>query len=796
MNNPRRFVRLAAAAAVLAALLSSAALAQDSSGNSMLSGAYRFRYVATVATNTTGTVVETTAAEGVLTFDGNGNYTISTGSQWVDNTVNSGAFQTIPQGSTGTYAINAAGIGVINNPNPNPNLSGLVMNGTFSQGVFTASTTESTQDQLGNTVPAVNDLLVAVAVGPVPTNSAFASPFWIGTLDFAQGTDSDVKNAMFQISPDGKGGLGSLTITGQANSNSASCGSGAACVLTQTVTGATYNFGSDGNAQFSLPAPKGVATPLVLVSGKRNVYVSADGNFLLGWTTNGFDIMFGVKALPSGVAGADSLNTGLFYLGGLGDQPTVAGMQGCGPFSFWGSQNGDGAENEWVHQRIYWGCASFGDSNGYPLPYDYNTWNEIAMNPDGSALDYPLTVQLTAESNYAYGDVTGNCVASLPNATCGFVAISSTSGVMGLTIGIHAPNLSGSGVYLSQVGVVNGASFSPPTASIAPGEFLTLFGSFGSGIPATGVTAPAGPFPTALNNVQVTINGIQAPIYFVSPNQINVVAPFELANATSGQASIQVDNNGVPSNTISAYLLVDASPGVFSYGPQGNGASDGIGFAIAEHGEGPNVNTLITPDSPALPGETIVLGLGGVGTVTPSIANGAVPLSTTLNYSDDFNNGNLLVFFHDFTNNVFFQQATVKFAGLYPQYPGEYQMNVIVPAGVGPSPDQVFIDVITPFADVTQVSVPVGAAPTSSTTVSSARAGAERAAGPMAREAMVPLPPQLAGKLAQRFGRLPAARKLAQKTQAPRKLSPVQRAPGRLAPSKLVAPHSSLPAAP
>ncbi len=755
MKSSIRFFRIAAPAAVFAALLSPAVFAQDSSGNSMLTGAFRFRYVATVATNESGVVIETTAAEGVLTFDGNGNYTIATDSGWIDNTQNSGKGQLIPQGSsTGQYAINAAGIGLITNPNPNPNLPGLPMYGTFSQGVFTASTTEESQDEYGDTIPAVNDLLVAVAVGPIPTNSTFTSPYWIGALDFAEGTDSDVKNALFEISPDGKGDLGSLSIQGQANSNTASCGNGPACLLMQNVTGATYNFASDGNAQFSIPAPQGVATPQVLVSGSRTVYVSVDGNFLLGWTANGYDIMFGVKALPSGVAGADALNTGLFYLSGIGDQPVYAGMEACGPFSFWGSQNGDGAENEWVHQRLYWACANSPDADGYPLAYDYTSWNEIAMNPDGSGLDDPLAIALSDGYSYGFGDVTGNCVPSMANATCGFVSISNTSGVMGLTIGIHAPSLSGSGIYLSPIGVVNGASFAPPTTSLAPGEFIALFGNFGSGIPAGGVTAPAGPFPEVLSQVQVTINGVLAPIYFVSPTQINVITPYELADITPpAQVQIQVNNNGLLSNTVSMYLLdypelagIDAEPGIFSYGPQGNGASDGIGFAIAEHADG----SLVTPDSPAQQGETIVLGMGGLGSVTPAIADGAIPTYSTLNYANNYNYGELAVYFDDFDNNAYFQTGTVQFAGLYPGFPGEYQMNVTVPTSVGPS-DQVFIDVVTPQADVTEVSIPV-AGSTSSTSAKAARTGAQRTSGPGVSEVMIPLPPQLSRKSPQWHG--------------------------------------------
>ena len=48
---------------------------------------------------------------------------------------------------------------------------------------------------------------------------------------------------------------------------------------------------------------------------------------------------------------------------------------------------------------------------------------------------------------------------------------------LSLNIALQAPALSGSGVYLNPVGVVNAASSAPFTSQVSPGEFLTLYGS-------------------------------------------------------------------------------------------------------------------------------------------------------------------------------------------------------------------------------------------------------------------------------------------------------------------------------
>lgn len=709
---PRSFGGLLPAAFAAFVLVNSPAIfAQDSSGNALLNASFRFRYVSVSNESTNGQVTAVSAEEGVITFQGNGNYTITAGSQWNDPLMNNGAFQSIGSGATGTYYLSPSGIGYLQEPDPDPNLPGGYLNITFAQGVITGSSTES----------GLNDYFVAIASGTPPTNATFNSPYWIGTFDFAASSDLDVKNALFQITPDGAGNLGSLSVIGWANSNSGN-------EMTQTVSGAKYNFASDGNAQFSIPAPTpAVTSSQILVSGSRTVYVSSDGNFLLGWTPNGYDIIFGVKALPSSVTATDSLYSGVYYQSGIGDQPNVGGTQNCGPYNFWGSLNADGNENEWMHQRLLWACSGYSGQYG-PISYDLETWDATIVNPpgqtlpdgsplpNGAALDLPLG-SLSQGSAYIFGDAGGNC-ASNAVVACAFIAISNTPGSFGLTIGIHTPNFtSPGGIWLDPVGVFNAASFQPITASVAPGEFITLFGNFGTNLPAGGLIAKA-PYPTQLGPIQVSINGQAAPIYFASATQINVIAPFELAATTpydeatgtgSVTAEVQVSNGTSVSNSISVLLLTDANPGAFACGIGCTGVSDGIGNAIAEHGDGSLVcdpSADACSGTPANPNEEIVLGMGGMGTVTPQIGDGAVPAPSASSCVDDYPNY-LDVYFQDYDNNVFFQPATINYACTYAGYPGEYQMNITIPTTIGPG-DDIYMEVVTPYTDIVQVAIPIG----------------------------------------------------------------------------------------
>ena len=160
--------------------------------------------------------------------------------------------------------------------------------------------------------------------------------------------------------------------------------------------------------------------------------------------------------------------------------------------------------------------------------------------------------------------------------------------------------------------MVNAASYQPITASLAPGELITLFGtglSSASHVDAgrTGVSR------RRLGGVSVSIDNIPCPIYYVSPTQLSVIVPYEVASNQTGLANIQVTNNGVQSNVVQMYLT-DSAPGSFSQ------TQNGIGFAAALHANG----DLITSEQSGAAGRNISLSLTGLGTVTPTITDGAL----------------------------------------------------------------------------------------------------------------------------------------------------------------------------
>jgi uncharacterized protein (TIGR03118 family) len=149
--------------------------------------------------------------------------------------------------------------------------------------------------------------------------------------------------------------------------------------------------------------------------------------------------------------------------------------------------------------------------------------------------------------------------------------------------------------------VVNAASFS---AAISPGAFTSIFGS---GLAATTRTWAAADFidgklPVQLDGVSVTIDGKPAYVYYVSPNQIDVIVP---ADAASGPVPVVVTNNNhIESGPVTAQLQASA-PAFFAAGE----------YAVATHANG----SLVNAATPARRGEIIVVYGTGFGATNPPV---------------------------------------------------------------------------------------------------------------------------------------------------------------------------------
>jgi uncharacterized protein (TIGR03437 family) len=184
--------------------------------------------------------------------------------------------------------------------------------------------------------------------------------------------------------------------------------------------------------------------------------------------------------------------------------------------------------------------------------------------------------------------------------------------------------------------VVDGAGFG---LGLTPGGCGSIFGvnlmedingvmvpapNISAALSADGKTQSAGLWPVEFEGVSVRINGVSAPLFALASvdgsEQINFQVPFDLGSVS--EAVIEINNNGT-STTVDQIPILAAKPRLFEI-PIG----DKI-YAAALHLD----YSLIGPDSPARPGEIILLYLTGLGPTDPAVSTnlpGPVPAATTI----------------------------------------------------------------------------------------------------------------------------------------------------------------------
>ena len=196
------------------------------------------------------------------------------------------------------------------------------------------------------------------------------------------------------------------------------------------------------------------------------------------------------------------------------------------------------------------------------------------------------------------------------------------------------------------------------TATIAPNTWTQINGSDLAPDTRTwqGSDFVNNQMPTQLDGANVTVNGEKAFVYYISPVQIDILTPPDLA---AGPVQVVVTNQGAQSSAFTATAeQYSTSFFVFNGGP----------YVVATHADGAMIGpTSLYPGltTPAAPGETIILYANGFGPVTPPVVSGSEAQSGTLPSLPEVRIGN--------------DSAMVAFAGLIS--PGLYQFNVVVPAG-------------------------------------------------------------------------------------------------------------------
>ena len=112
-------------------------------------------------------------------------------------------------------------------------------------------------------------------------------------------------------------------------------------------------------------------------------------------------------------------------------------------------------------------------------------------------------------------------------------------------------------------GTLNGGA---DAAEIAPGTLITINGTNLSDSVVSAVPDANGNYPTRLGGVELYIDGIRAPLVYVSPTQVNAQMPFEVNDANGVSAYIRTTHNdsSVTTTTAIAIPIVPENPGVLA----------------------------------------------------------------------------------------------------------------------------------------------------------------------------------------------------------------------------------------
>ena len=160
-----------------------------------LNGVYNVRYLG-VNAETTNTAV---SFQGTMTFDGKGGITVA------GQGTTAGA--ALKFRTTGKYDVVSSGMLDIENL-----FDSVPSNGTFlygamgANGVIVASSTDTVYC----------DIFVAIPVAKTASAATLSGTYRVASMEFLNGDFLSTRDAFFSMTPDGKGGLGDLTIKGTA----------------------------------------------------------------------------------------------------------------------------------------------------------------------------------------------------------------------------------------------------------------------------------------------------------------------------------------------------------------------------------------------------------------------------------------------------------------------------------------------------------------------------------------------------------------------------------------------------
>jgi uncharacterized protein (TIGR03437 family) len=230
-------------------------------------------------------------------------------------------------------------------------------------------------------------------------------------------------------------------------------------------------------------------------------------------------------------------------------------------------------------------------------------------------------------------------------------------------------------------GVAGAGGSVPAVASITSNGYFAIYGSdfapAGTSREVQQSDLTGNTFPTKLANTCVNVGNTRAYLRYVSPGQINALAP--ALTGASAQVSVVV-NCGTAGEQTSAVVTVPVASAApeFLYFAQTAGGQNPVvavdsltGAYVGQNGLIPGVSF-----TPAKAGQLVtVFGIGFGRLVSP------VSPGTLVTGANGVADGASV--------SIGGRAATVSYAGATPGFAGLYQVNLVVPAGLSPGNQEV-----------------------------------------------------------------------------------------------------------
>jgi uncharacterized protein (TIGR03437 family) len=168
--------------------------------------------------------------------------------------------------------------------------------------------------------------------------------------------------------------------------------------------------------------------------------------------------------------------------------------------------------------------------------------------------------------------------------------------------------------------------------------------------------------PLQLAAVRVYVGEVSAPIYYVSPTQINFLIPTELR---PGEMDFFTTHDGLAGPHVKI-TLHDGAPGLYPWA---------AGTIASTHADG----SVITKDHPAHPGEIVVVYGTGLGKTDPEQQTGLISMVAA--------QIQLLKELGVLVAGRALDPQSIQYAGVTPGIPGLYQVNLVLPKQLAPDPE-------------------------------------------------------------------------------------------------------------